>query len=49
VIEAEVAIGHAAQKFDEDRRLVDETVRESLAEALAALVAEASPALVVAA
>jgi chromate reductase, NAD(P)H dehydrogenase (quinone) len=49
VVEAEVAIGHAAQKFDEDGRLVDEPARESLADALAALVAEASPALAVAA
>ena len=49
VTEAEVAVGHAAEKFDERGRLADENTGELLAEALAALVAETSPAQAVAA
>jgi len=41
----ELAVGHAAEKFDEDGRLVDDAVRAGLLDALDALVAEASPHL----
>jgi chromate reductase len=40
VVEGEVALGHAPQRFDEDGRLVDDDVREQLAELVAQLVAE---------
>ena len=45
VAEAELAIGHANEKFDDEGRLVDEDVREQLADALALLATEAEPAL----
>ena len=38
VVEGEVAVGHAHQKFDADGRLTDETLRETLAEVVDALV-----------
>jgi chromate reductase len=40
VVEADVAVGHAPEKFDEAGRLVDEELREQLAEALEVLLAE---------
>jgi chromate reductase len=40
VAEAEVAVGHAPARFAEDDALVDEELREQLAEALDALLAE---------
>ena len=45
VIEAELAVGHAAEKFDEHGRLADEDVRQGLREALATLVAEVPTAV----
>ncbi|HEY1369343.1 MAG TPA: NAD(P)H-dependent oxidoreductase [Gaiellaceae bacterium] len=41
VVEGEVAIGHAPTRFDEDGRLVDENVREELAEVVEGLLAAA--------
>jgi NAD(P)H-dependent FMN reductase len=38
VVDAEVAVGHADSRFDEDGRLVDEAFREELAETVEALV-----------
>src|SRR6266550_2068908 len=40
VVEGEVAVGHAAARFDEDGRLVDGDLRGQLREALDALLAE---------
>ena len=40
VVEADVAVGHAPTKFDEEGRLVDEELREQLTEALGVLLAE---------
>ena len=45
VAEVEVAVGHAADRFDGDGELVDEGVRAQLADALATLAAELRPAL----
>jgi chromate reductase len=45
VAEVEVAVGHAADKFDDEGRLADESVRAELADALAALAAESRPFL----
>jgi chromate reductase len=39
VVEGEVALGHAPQRFDADGRLADEDVREQLAEVVGQLVA----------
>jgi chromate reductase, NAD(P)H dehydrogenase (quinone) len=44
VIEGEVALGHAHERFDEDGRLNDSTLREALADTLSLLVAELQPA-----
>ena len=44
VTDVEVAVGHAAEKF-EDGRLVDDDVRQGLRDALQTLVAEVPPAL----
>ena len=49
VVEGEVAVGHAPTRFDEHGRLVDEQLREQLAEIVASLVAEAEARHVVAA
>jgi chromate reductase len=38
VVEGEVAVGHAHEKFDVDGRLADDTLRETLAEVVDALV-----------
>lgn len=40
VVEADVAVGHAPTKFDETGRLVEDELREQLAEALDVLLAE---------
>jgi chromate reductase, NAD(P)H dehydrogenase (quinone) len=45
VTDAELAIGHAAEKFDEHGALVDDETRIGLREALETLLAEVSPAL----
>ena len=41
VAEVEVAVGRAAEKFDADGRLVDDEIREQLADALATLAGRA--------
>jgi chromate reductase len=46
VADVEVAVGHAAEKFDADRTLVDDDVREQLADALSVLGAEIGSGLV---
>ena len=43
-----VAVGHAPERFDGEGRLVDDDLREQLAEVVETLVAEAAPALVAA-
>jgi chromate reductase, NAD(P)H dehydrogenase (quinone) len=48
VAEVEVAVGHAAEKFDEEGRLLDDGVRTELADAISTLLAELEPALVAA-
>ena len=48
VTEAELAVGHAQEKFGNDGLLADDEVREGLREALGTLLAEVSPALVAA-
>jgi chromate reductase len=40
VTEAELAVGHAAEKFGDDGRLADDDVRQGLSDALATLVVE---------
>jgi chromate reductase, NAD(P)H dehydrogenase (quinone) len=45
VVDAELAVGHAAEKLDENGNLVDDDVRDGLREALETLLAEAAPAL----
>ena len=45
VADVELAVGHAAEKFDEDGRLIDDDVRQGIRDALAALAAEAMPDL----
>jgi chromate reductase, NAD(P)H dehydrogenase (quinone) len=44
VVDAEVAVGRAEGRFDEDGRLVDDEIRDELREAVETLVAEATPA-----
>ena len=48
VAEVEIAVGHAAEKFDDEGRLIDENVQAELADAFSTLVAELDPALVAA-
>jgi chromate reductase, NAD(P)H dehydrogenase (quinone) len=48
VADAEVAVGRAQTRFDDDGRLIDDEVRTELREALGALLAEVSPRLVAA-
>jgi chromate reductase len=43
VTEAELAVGHAHEKFDDDGRLVDDDVRQGLREGLEVLLAEVAP------
>src|SRR5438128_544139 len=45
VAEVEVAVGHAADKFDDEGRLTHDQTREELREALEVLVAEVLPTL----
>jgi chromate reductase, NAD(P)H dehydrogenase (quinone) len=45
VVDAEIAVGRAAQRFDATGRLVDDEIRDELAEAVRMLVREAAPAL----
>jgi chromate reductase len=49
VVDADVAVGHAPTRFDEDGRLVDDDLREQLGEVVDALLAETPAALAVAA
>jgi chromate reductase, NAD(P)H dehydrogenase (quinone) len=48
VTEAELAVGHAHEKFGDDGLLADDDVREGLRDALGTLTAQVSPALVTA-
>jgi chromate reductase, NAD(P)H dehydrogenase (quinone) len=48
VTEAELAVGHAHEKFGDDGHLADDDVRQGLREALGTLLAEASPVRVAA-
>jgi chromate reductase len=43
VVEAEVAVGRAAEKFDLDGRLIDEEIRDQLRDTIATLLIEAAP------
>jgi chromate reductase, NAD(P)H dehydrogenase (quinone) len=49
VVEGEVALGHAHQRFDADGRLVDENIDEELREVVHALLDETRPRAAVAA
>ena len=49
VVDGEVAVGHAHERFDESGALVDESLREQLGEVVDALVAETRPRVAVAA
>jgi len=49
VIEGEVALGHADKRFDESGRLMDEDIREQLAEVVEGLLETARPRVAVAA
>jgi chromate reductase len=49
VVEGDVALGHAPERFDEDGRLVDEDAREQLEEVVSGLVEAAMPRIAVAA
>jgi chromate reductase, NAD(P)H dehydrogenase (quinone) len=49
VIDAELPVAHAQERFDEDGRLVDEDLRERLRAVVELLVAELRPSLAVAA
>jgi chromate reductase, NAD(P)H dehydrogenase (quinone) len=49
VVEGDVAVGHAHERFDSEARLDDETLRSQLVELLEQLVATASPRAAVAA
>jgi chromate reductase len=49
VLDVELAVGHAAERFDEQGRLADESVREQLEETLDALVGATQPRATVAA
>ena len=46
VVEAEVAVGHAPTKFDEDGALIDDEIEDQLREALEVLMVEAPFSLV---
>jgi chromate reductase len=48
VVDAEVAIGRAQTRFDDEGRLLDDEVRDELQDALASLLAEVAPPLVAA-
>jgi hypothetical protein len=48
VVEAELSVGHAHEKLDDQGRLADDDVRVGLGEALQTLLAEVSPVSVAA-
>ena len=48
VVDAEVAVSHAHERFDADGHLADDEIREELRAALGALLAEVGPQLVAA-
>ena len=48
VVEAELSVGHAHEKLDDEGRLADDDVRAGLGEALQTLLAEVSPVSVAA-
>jgi chromate reductase len=45
VLEVELAVGHAHMRFDEEGRLIDDSVRDQLGEAVRVLVAETQESL----
>jgi chromate reductase len=47
VLDVELAVGHAVERFDEQGRLADESVREQLEEVLDVLVAATQPTVTV--
>jgi chromate reductase len=49
VVEGDVAVGHAHERFDEQGTLTDENLLEQLGEVVEALVAETAPVAAVAA
>jgi chromate reductase, NAD(P)H dehydrogenase (quinone) len=49
VVDTEVSVGHASEKFDADGRLVDEEIRNQLRDALAAQTAEVTTSVLTAA
>jgi chromate reductase len=49
VAEVEIAVGRAAEKFDDDGRLVDDEIREQLGDAVGVLVTEVEQRLTIAA
>jgi chromate reductase len=49
VVEGDVALGHAPERFDEAGRLVDEDLREQLSEVVGTLIETARPRVAVAA
>jgi chromate reductase, NAD(P)H dehydrogenase (quinone) len=49
VLDVELAVGHAAERFDAQGHLADESVREQLQETLDALLAAVQPRVIVAA
>jgi chromate reductase len=49
VLEGDVALGHAPERFDESGRLVDDEIREQLTEVVEALLEAARPRVAVAA
>ncbi len=49
VVDGEVAVGHAHERFDESGRLLDESLRDQLGEVVDALVVEIRPQVAVAA
>jgi chromate reductase, NAD(P)H dehydrogenase (quinone) len=49
VLDVELAVGHAAERFDEQGRLADDNVREQLEETLDALIGATQPRVTVAA
>lgn len=49
VVDGEVAVGHAQDRFDEEGRLIDDDLREQLAEVVNVLLAAARERVLVAA
>jgi chromate reductase len=48
VTEVELAVGHAGEKFDDENRLANDEIRETLRDSLATLLAEVDPVAVAA-